>query len=155
MSGQETMSTGLRLLPLGPDGLTELAQAVDWAGLPSDDVRLPGRRFFRATDGGGPVGFGGLEGDGPDLLLRSVVAHPDGRGRGHGAAIVRALEAQAAAIGAIRLHLLTTTAAGFFLRLGYEPAMRNAAPAAIAATAQFALLCPASARYLVKTLRRA
>jgi amino-acid N-acetyltransferase len=155
MSGQDTMSTGFQLLPVGPDGLTELMQALDRAGLPGDDVRLPGRCFFRAADGGGPVGFGGLEGDGPDLLLRSVVAHPDGRGRGHGAAIVRALEAQAAAIGAVRLHLLTTTAAGFFLRLGYEPAMRNAAPATITATAQFASLCPASATYLVKTLSRA
>ncbi len=82
------MTTGLRLLPVGPDDVAELMQALDRAGLPGDDVRLLGRRFFRAMDGGGPVGFGGLEGNGPDLLLRSVAIHPGGRGRGHGAAIV-------------------------------------------------------------------
>ena len=155
MSGQATMTTGLRLLPVGPDDLAELMHALDRAGLPDDDVRLPGRRLFRAVDGVGSVGFGGLEGDGPDLLLRSVVVHLDGRRRGQGAALVRALEERAAAFGGERLHLLTTTVAGFFLRLGYAPAARDTAPAAIAATAQFASLCPASAGYLVKTLPKA
>lgn len=153
MNGQAVMGAALQLVPVGPDGLAGLAAALERAGLPGDDVRLPGRRFFRAVDAEGqPAGFGGLEGDGPDLLLRSVVIHPDSRGRGHGAAIVRALEAQAAALGAARLHLLTTTATAFFLRFGYAQARREAAPAAIAATAQFASLCPASASYLVKPL---
>lgn len=151
MSRQATMTTGLRLLPVGSDDLAEVAQALDWAGLPSDDLPLPGRRFFRAADAGGPVSFGGLKGDGPDLLLRSVVVRPDSR-RGHGAALVRALEERAAALGGERLHPLTTTAAGFFVRLGYAPAARETAPTAIAATAQFASLCPASAGYLVKAL---
>ena len=115
-------------------------------------MRLPGRRFFRAADAGGLVGYGGLEGSGPDLLLRSVSVLPDARGRGYGAAMVRALEERVAALGAARLHLLTTTAADFFARLGYRPAARDAAPPTIAGTAQFAQLCPASAAYLVKTL---
>lgn len=144
------MDARLRLSPVGLDGLADLAQVLDRAGMPSDDVFLPGRRFFRAADAGGPVGFGGLEGDGPDLLLRSVVIQPDGRG--HRTALVHALEERAAAFGGERLHLLTTTAAGFFLRLGYAPAAREVAPATIAATAQFASLYPASAGYLVKPL---
>lgn len=139
--------------PTTPEELDELAQALDAAGLPNADVGQPGRRFFRyAAAGGEPVGFGGLEGEGPDLLIRSVVVRPECRGGGYGRAIVRDLERQAAALGAARLHLLTTTAAPFFEHLDYRPAERTAAPRAIAATAQFASLCPASARYLVKLL---
>lgn len=152
MNGPTATVVPLRLSLVGPDGLEELAQVLERAGLPGGDVRLPGRRFFRAVDAGGLVGFGGLEGQGPDLLLRSVVVHPNRRGCGHGAALVHALEAQAAALEGERLHLLTTTAANFFYRLGYAPAAREAAPAAIAATAQFVSLCPASASYLVKPL---
>ena len=63
-----------------------------------------------------------------------------------------ALEAEAARLGAVRLHLLTTTAAAFFQGLGYQPAERTAAPPSIAATAQFTSLCPSNAAYLVKRI---
>ena len=146
------MGACLRLLPSGPDGLEELTQALDRAGLPSDDVFLPVRRFFRAVDAGGPVGFGGLEGAGPDLLLRSVVVRADSRRRGHGAALVRALEGRAAASGASVCTCSRRRPRASSPRLGYAPAIWETAPAAIAATAQFASLCSASAGYLVKTL---
>lgn len=43
-----------------------------------------------------------------------------------------------------RLRLLATDAAGFFGRLGYEAVVRSRAPAAIAASTQFAQLGPGS-----------
>jgi amino-acid N-acetyltransferase len=134
---------------LRPDELEGLIRALDFAGLPSGDVRLPGRRFFRFDCDGVKVGYGGLEGTAPELLLRSVVVLPGMRGRGHGRRIVAALEQQAA--GA-RLHLLTTTAADFFQRLGYVAAERATAPPAIAGSREFAALCPVTARYMVKDL---
>jgi len=127
-----------------------LHAALDAAGLPSGDLLLPGRRFFRLGLEGEAACYGGLEGDGPEMLLRSVVVPSSARGRGAGHAIVRALEAEAARLGAVRLHLLTTTAAPFFQGLGYRSAERAAAPPVIAATAQFTSLCPGSAAYLVK-----
>lgn len=127
-----------------------LRAALDAAGLPCGDLLLPGRRFFRFASDSETACYGGLEGDGPEMLLRSVVVPPSARGRGAGQAIVRALEAEAARLGAVRLHLLTTTAAAFFHGLGYRPGERAAAPPAIAATAQFTSLCPATAAYLVK-----
>ena len=79
---------------------------------------------------------------------------PSRRGEGHGRRLVDHLERIAA--GPVeRLHLLTTTAAAFFRALGYEPADRETAPAAIAASAEFRGLCPASASYLVKVMRPA
>ena len=91
----------IRLLPAGPEHLDEVARSLACAGLPGDDVRLPGRWFFRAVDADGPVGFGGLEGEGPDVLLRSVLVHPGARGRGHGAGVVYYLDG-----GAVRGVLL-------------------------------------------------
>lgn len=134
--------------------LPGLADALGAAGLPSGDLHLPGRRFFRFADGEGPVGHGGLEGEAPDVLIRSVVVRPERRGAGCGAAIVRALERRAVALGATRLHLLTATAAGFFVGLGYRPAPRASAPPAIAGSRQFACLCPDDAHYLVKDIGR-
>ena len=96
------------------------------------------------------VGFRG--GGRPDRLLRSIVVLPDRRGHGLGQALVATLEQQARHLRVQRLHLLTTTAAPFFRTLGYADTDRGAAPPAIAASREFAALCPASAAYLVKAL---
>ncbi len=66
------MSAILRLLLAGPDDLAELVRVVKGAGLPGDNARQPGRRFFRAIQAGAGACYGGLGGDGADLLLRSV-----------------------------------------------------------------------------------
>ena len=61
------------------------------------------------------------------------------------------LIAEAGKLGLADVYLLTETAAPFFAALGFAPCAREAAPAEIAATRQFAELCPASA----KLMRRA
>lgn len=106
------------------------------------------RQFQRAR----LVGYGGLEGEGDDRLLRSIVILNDRRGLGWGRTLVASLEGQARDLGARRLHLLTTTAAPFFRSLGYVDADRDAAPPTVASSLEFTSLCPASATYLVKAL---
>lgn len=150
MVGMDTAVPFLHPVLLATSDRPRLHAALDAAGLPSGDLFLPGRRFFRLGLEGEAACYGGLEGDGPEMLLRSVVVPPSARGHGAGRAIVRALEAEAARLGAVRLHLLTMTAAAFFQGLGYCSAERTAAPPTIAATAQFTSLCPNSAAYLVK-----
>jgi amino-acid N-acetyltransferase len=130
-----------------------LRTALAEAGLPTADIAQPGRLFFGLSDDRGLIGYIGLEGDGADRLVRSLVVLPSRRGSGHGSTLVARLEAVLP--GEVeRLHLLTATAAPFFRRLGYADSDRRQAPDAIAATEQFASLCPASASYLVKTLDR-
>ncbi len=136
---------------LGPDEIAGLARFLDAASLPSADLADPGRLFFR-IEVDSLVGYGGLEGEGPDRLLRSIVILADRRGHGLGRALVAILERQARNLGVERLHLLTTTAAPFFRAIGYADADRGAAPPAVAASREFAALCPASAAYLVKAL---
>jgi len=136
---------------LDPGELAGLAWCLDAANLPSADLADPGRLFFR-FEANSLVGYGGLEGEGADRLLRSIVILADRRGHGFGRTLVTTIELQARNRGVERLHLLTTTAAPFFRALGYTDADRGAAPRAVAASREFTALCPASAAYLVKAL---
>lgn len=129
-----------------------LRLALDAAQLPTDDLDEPGRRFFELSDGEGSIGFIGIEGDGPERLLRSLVVLPSRKRLGHGGLLVAHAEAVARRDGVARLHLLTTTVADFFRARGYRDADRAAAPEAIHSTAQFSTLCPGSAAYLVKEI---
>lgn len=125
-----------------------LVAALRGAGLPD-----PGDgRYFIAHEHGGVAGYVGLEGEGRDLLLRSLVVFTDLKAQGLGSRILTAAEAVASDLGAERLHLLTTTAEPFFARHGFVAADRVSAPPAIRRTREFANVCPASAAYLTKDL---
>lgn len=125
-----------------------LLAALRGAGLPD-----PGDgRYFIAHEHGGVAGYVGLEGEGQDFLLRSLVVLADLKAQGLGSEILIAAEAVASDLGGERLHLLTTTAESFFARRGFARADRASAPPAIRGTREFADLCPASAAYLTKDL---
>lgn len=135
----------------GPDHEV-MRLALQGASLPTDDLKAPGRIFFRLADESGAIGYVGLEGAGADRLLRSLVVPEGRRSEGLGTRLVQEAERMAAFDEVRRLHLLTKGAASFFRRLGYRDAERMEAPPPIAATAQFTSLCPSSANYLVKEL---
>ena len=136
-----------------PQPTPDLITALEAAGLPTDDLHEPGRRFFRFEDDAGLIGYGGLEQIGPDALIRSMVVVDDRRGAGLGAALLSWLETETADRKASALYLLTTSAAAFFQQHGYAALPRSAAPPAIAASRQFNALCPASAAFMFKELR--
>jgi N-acetylglutamate synthase-like GNAT family acetyltransferase len=138
------------LAPWERDGLKA---ALHGAKLPIDDVGDEDKAFWRYMSiDDTPVGFGGLEIHGADVLLRSVVTMPPLRGRGFGSAIVAALEAEAVRHGCRAVYLITTEESEFFAKLGYAACERKKVPAAIRASAQFASLCPASAAVMVKRI---
>lgn len=141
-----------QLTELGPDCLADLAGVLDHAGLPSADLTEPGRRFYRLDDEDAPIGWAGLEPFGPDALLRSVVMAADRRGSGVGHRLVAEVAAVARGLGVERLWLLTTTAAGFFARLGFEPVDRAAAPDAIRGSREFRDICSASATCMTRAV---
>ena len=98
------------------------------------------------------VGQIGLEVFGDIGLLRSLAVAPDWRGHGLGGELVAQRESEARRAGLTAIYLLTTTAADYFRRRGYEDVPREAVPEAVAAHAQFRSLCPASAKCLRKVL---
>lgn len=122
------------------------------AGLPVDDIEGDGPLFWRFERDDTPAGFAGIEVHGSDALLRSLVTLPPMRLQGIGAAMVEKMEVEARARGARAIYLLTETSVDFFAGLGYAPCARDRVPAAIAATAQFAKLCPASATVMAKPI---
>lgn len=130
-----------------------LRAALAEAGLPVTDLNAPGRIFFRMDEAGAPAAYGGLEIHGAQGLLRSLVVIPALRGRGHGRELVHALIAEARARGLTQLWLLTLTAPDFFERLGFQRTDRASAPAAIAASEEFANLCPATAVCMTLALK--
>lgn len=142
----------LRLRP-ATDHLDRVEALLDANDLPSGDLRAGPARFFLARSDAALVGVGGLETYDSDGLLRSVVVREPHRGQGYGTALCEKLAARARDAGVDTLYLLTTTAAPFFRRLGYETIPRETAPASIRRTTQFADLCPESATCMRTSLR--
>ena len=128
-----------------------LRAALLAAGLPVDDLTDPGRLFWRFDADGRSVGYGGLEPLGAHVLLRSAVVLPEARNQGHGRAMAGYLLALAAASGAERAFLLTTTAAAFFEAIGFVRLDRASAPPAILATRRASAVC-GSAPLLTRAL---
>ena len=119
---------------LSNNDLGPLRDALTLAGLPVDDLTYPGRKFFSFSHQDVVVAFGGIEGEGADRLLRSLVVLEGLRGKGTGAAVLAAIEAFAKREGVERLHLLTDSAAAFFTGQGYQARDRSLAPASVSYT---------------------
>jgi amino-acid N-acetyltransferase len=122
------------------------------SGLPLDglEIALPTAVVARADDS--VVGCAAVEPYGSVGLLRSVCVVSELRGTGLGVKLVDAAEKLAASRGIGELYLLTETAEGWFPRLGYVPTTRDAVPAALTTSPEFAGACPDSAAVLHKRL---
>ena len=122
------------------------------SGLPLDGLELALGSAVVARGSGSLVGCAAVEPYGSVGLLRSVCVAPDLRGTGLGGRLVDAAEKLAASRGIGELYLLTETAEGWFPRLGYVPTTRDAVPAALTTSPEFAGACPDSAAVLHKRL---
>jgi amino-acid N-acetyltransferase len=136
----------------GPS-LSLASQLLSAAELPTSDLTEEHcRHFFFMGSPESPAGLVGLELFGDVALLRSLVVAPGARRGGAGTELVTHAEEHARRQGVRVLYLLTTTAEGFFAKRGYARAARDAAPAAIRATREFAGICPASSAFMCKQL---
>lgn len=140
------------------------AVAADWpaiealllaARLPLEGARAHLASFLVGEADGTIQAAGGFERYGSVALLRSVVLAAPLRGQGVGQQLLDALRGKAQAAGVQALYLLTTTAAGFFGRHGFQRVERHAAPAALHASQEFQGVCPASATLMLARLGNA
>lgn len=136
----------------GSEDLGRIEELLESNGLPTEDVRTAPATFVLAESDGVLVGAGGVEVHGSDGLLRSVVVDESVRGDGLGSTLCDELEERAREAGVDTLYLLTTTAEGYFRRLGYEAINREATPPVIRETTEFRDLCPAAATCMRREL---
>jgi N-acetylglutamate synthase-like GNAT family acetyltransferase len=122
------------------------------SALPIDGAPDDAEAFYVATHAARIVGCAGLELHAGDALLRSVAVAPDFRGRALAARLCGEVERRAREVGARRVFLLTETAEGWFAKRGYRRIERAAAPAGIAASREFAAVCPAGAALMEREL---
>lgn len=134
--------------------LAAIDALIGASALPTQVVRdrFP-EAYVVARRGGEVVGVAALETHEHSGLLRSVAVAPGERGRGTGIALIADRLAMAWANGLASVFLLTTTAAPLFRRFGFVDADRAGAPAALAASPEFAALCPSSATCMRLDLR--
>ncbi|WP_460117777.1 arsenic resistance N-acetyltransferase ArsN2 [Pseudomonas sp. S2_C03] len=135
-----------------PYDLDSLTEWLRIEGLPHADLDEPDREFFQLEQGDQLVGYAGVEGSTADRLLRSFFVLPLNRGGGIGSEALKSVETLLMSKGVQSLHLLTTTAALFFERHGFQACDRATAPTAIQNTLEFRSLCPATATYMAKRL---
>jgi arsenate reductase len=136
------------LVAATPADLADVEALVAAAGLTLDglaDCVAGGTAVICREHDGCLLGTAATERCGDVALLRSVAVHAPVRGLGLGRALVERALADARAGGAREAWLLTETAKPFFACLGWTPAERADAPAAVAASVEFASACPITA----------
>ena len=132
------------------------ARAEDWPGirsllvareLPVDGAEAHVGAFLVAMNGAtGPlIGVAGLERYADVGLVRSVAVAGDVPTRGLGTALVQALLQRAQDEGLRELYLLTTTAADWFPRFGFQVIGRGELPPVLSRSAELRGACPATA----------
>jgi amino-acid N-acetyltransferase len=110
------------------------------------------KTLFACLSNGDVIGTGGLESFRDCALLRSISIKKDLQKKGLGKFIVGELEKMARKTGVHCLYLLTTTAAGFFAKIGYETIDRETVPIEIKNTTEFSSICPSTAEVMRKFL---
>lgn len=133
----------LRDLDVGElDAARALLSACD---LPVDDLADANIALAGAFEGTAMLGVIGLQTCGAIGLLRSLAVDPAHRTRRIARLLCERVIVTAAERNLASVWLLTTTAADYFAKLGFERVARDVAPAELQATQQFSTLCPASA----------
>lgn len=128
-----------------PSDLPQVRRLLARASLPLAGLDDAFESLLVARRGGRVVACIGLERRGASGLLRSAAVAPTLRGKGLGAALTSRLLRDARASGVRAVYLLTTTAADYFERFGFERIDRSRVPAAVRGSEEFRGACPASA----------
>ncbi len=145
---------GIRIETVRTGDETGILNLLSRADLPTKDLTVDKLREFMVAKSEKNIVIGsiGVEPYEDAGLLRSLAVDPSYRGRGLGVELVHEIESHAHRKGIKTLFLLTTTAKGFFERLGFQIIHRDLVPAPIARTEEFKNICPVSAVCLSKTL---
>jgi amino-acid N-acetyltransferase len=113
----------IRIRRAEPADLPEVLALLARSALPVEGVEEHFSHFLVATRDGQIIACGGFEIEEGCALLRSVAVADDARGERVGIEIVRQALRLASAARAETAYLYTTSASGFFSKLGFTPAL--------------------------------
>jgi amino-acid N-acetyltransferase len=142
------------ITPASPADWADVSALLRRSALPLDGLDSHLDSTIVARDRDGIIGCAALELYGADAVLRSVAVAPERRGDGVGIALTAAAIALARRHRIKSVYLLTETAAGFFPRFGFDATSREAVPASVRQSVEFASACPESAAVMLLLLRR-
>ena len=144
----------LKIKPFSVEDEKEVLRLLSEFELPIEDLTINKLQDFIVArqEDGFVIGAVGIEAYQDIGLLRSLVVHPNHQAKGLGRFLTNELEFFARKRGVKDLYLLTTTAADFFLKLGYQFVQKATVPDPIKSTEEFKSICPESAVCLYKYL---
>jgi arsenate reductase len=145
----------IRFRPSLPADWPSIRELLARARLPSEDLAAGKQEFVLAVLDGRLAGCIGLETLDGVALLRSFAVDPSMRSGGLGRALFDRLVELARSRHVGTLYLLTTTAQGFFARVGFRRIDRQTVPPAIASTTELGGLCPSTATCMALVLGEA
>lgn len=134
------------------EDLPEIKRLLDASQLPSSDIEPHLEHFIIAIDGERIIANIGVELLGKYGLLRSFVVEDTYRHRSIGLRLYNLSYTFLHDQGVSQIHLLTDKAAGYFQKLGFKAAERNAAPPEIRMTNQFSSLCSKDVIYMINQI---
>lgn len=139
----------MNISPINQNNFSAAVDLLKKNDLPTDDL-TDTTHIFALLDGDQVLGTIGLEHEGSEALLRSLSVSEEKRKSGLGIELVSFIERYAKENGVKNIFLLTTTAAGFFSKLGYEVIDRNSVSDFVRKTSEYCSVCPASATVMKK-----
>lgn len=144
----------LKIEPFSVEDEKEVLRLLSVFDLPTEDLTTNKLQNFIVArqEDGTVIGAVGIEAYQDVGLLRSLVVHSNHQAKGLGRFLTYELESLARKKGVKGLYLLTTTAADFFLKLGYQFVQKTTVPEPIKSTEEFKSICPESTVCLYKYL---
>jgi amino-acid N-acetyltransferase len=141
----------MRIVPASPAAFESAIRLLQQNTLPVDDISS-GTQLFVMEEDGEVIGTIAVEYDFSNALLRSLSVDGNRRQAGIGQQLVSFIENYVKQQGVETIYLLTTTAADFFSKRGYQKIERSDVPSFIQQTSEFGSVCPSSATVMKKTL---
>ena len=141
----------MEIYPVTQNDFSKAIELLKKNNLPTQDITGT-TKLFVMLDGNDVIGVIGLEAHDHDGLLRSLCVSESKRNSGLGAELVQFMESYAPTQNIHCLFLLTTTAADFFNKRGYEEINRAKVPLPIQESTEFTTVCPSSAIVMRKRL---
>ena len=145
MTGLPPATSAVTIGPAGAAHWPQIEELLRGRALPLEGAKEHLGEFLVALNSGRVVGTAALEVYGSHGLLRSVAVREEVAGRGLGAQLLRAVLARAGSLGLSELYLLTTTAADYFERHGFQRIASSELPSTLSGSAELRGACPASA----------